>query len=330
MDILTQSLFGLALAQSGLKRLAPQATLLILVGANLPSLDALSILGGEVNYLKYHGGIAHSLLGVFLSALVLASLAYFINKHFLRRKLENEWWRLFLVVTIALSSHLLLGFCGTDGVPLLAPFDLHRYGGDLVCSMDLWILTGLVLGLVVPFIFRLINQEIGAALPRRNYGAIVALILIVGYLGAKGVSHRQAIKELQKITYRDESIIQVAALPDRLSSFGWQGVVETDAAFHLSTVGSFWMGTPPLKQRGKIYVKDTQKQILAASREGPQCQIYLAQARFPLAAVDETERGFQVVWRDLRDQLADSRGTQWVLVSRLDKQLGIELETLER
>jgi inner membrane protein len=329
MDTLTHSLCGLTLAQSGLKQLAPQATLTLLLGANLPDIDMVSTFGGAINYLKYHGGIAHSIVGVFLGALVLASLIYFINKHFSRQQPAVAWWRFFLIAGAALGSHLLLDLSSTDGVRLFSPFDSHRYSLDLVRTIDPCILACLILGLAVPFIARLVNQEIGAAAPKRSYGAILALILILGYLGAKEFSHRLAMVELRNMTFRDEAPIRMAVMPDQLSPFGWHGIVETETSFYLVLTGAFLAAPPVLNQKGKIYFKDPRFPILDAARQGPQCQLYLAVARFPLARVEETGLGFQVEWRDLWDELSGFRGSRFILTSQLNRQLKIESESIQ-
>ena len=47
MDNLTHTLYGLALARTGLHRTTPRATLTLLVGANLPDVDFISIFWGD-------------------------------------------------------------------------------------------------------------------------------------------------------------------------------------------------------------------------------------------------------------------------------------------
>src|SRR5262245_31612429 len=61
MDNLTHTLYGLALANTGLRRTAPHATLTLIIASNLPDVDSLSLFWGQIHYLKYHRGVTHSL-----------------------------------------------------------------------------------------------------------------------------------------------------------------------------------------------------------------------------------------------------------------------------
>jgi len=59
MDNLTHTFCGLALARTGLDRHGPRATAALVVGANLPDADAVSLLFGLDAYLVHHRGITH-------------------------------------------------------------------------------------------------------------------------------------------------------------------------------------------------------------------------------------------------------------------------------
>ena len=74
MDNVTHTLFGLALAKTGLERSTPKATLALLIGANLPDLDLLAWFGGHISYLNYHRGLSHALPGLLCEAFLLAAI----------------------------------------------------------------------------------------------------------------------------------------------------------------------------------------------------------------------------------------------------------------
>jgi len=95
MDNITHTLTGLALSQAGLNRKTRFATLALVVGANLPDLDLLWSNGGGANYLKYHRGITHSVLGVAVLGAALAGLLYYLGRRFpgtkpMANKAENS------------------------------------------------------------------------------------------------------------------------------------------------------------------------------------------------------------------------------------------------
>jgi inner membrane protein len=53
MDALTHTLFAIILGRAGLNRLAPRATLLLVVAANLPDVDIIARLGNQAAWLRY-------------------------------------------------------------------------------------------------------------------------------------------------------------------------------------------------------------------------------------------------------------------------------------
>src|SRR5215831_12243905 len=107
MANLTHTLYGLALAKTGLQRVTPYATLTLIVGANLPDVDLLSLFWGQINYLHYHRTATHSLVGAVFGSLLLASLVYWLGNRVLRRS-PARWWRLFGLAILGVGSHVLL------------------------------------------------------------------------------------------------------------------------------------------------------------------------------------------------------------------------------
>src|SRR5271157_2725302 len=167
MDNITHTLTGLALSQAGLNRKTRFATLALMVGANLPDLDLLWSSGGDgANYLKYHRGITHSLLGVTVLGAALAGFLCYLGQRFPRAKpkangppLDALW--LFGVCWIATGSHLLMDFTNAYGVRLFLPFSDRWYALDIMPIVDLLLLLVLILGLGIPALFRVISEEVG-------------------------------------------------------------------------------------------------------------------------------------------------------------------------
>ena len=72
MDNLCHTLVGAALAQSGLKRRTPLATATLLVAANLPDADVISLAWGSTTGLGFRRGWTHGVLALSLWTFVLA------------------------------------------------------------------------------------------------------------------------------------------------------------------------------------------------------------------------------------------------------------------
>lgn len=152
MDNLCHSLAGLALAETGLKRRTPLAAVTMLVGANLPDVDALAYLDSPVAALAFRRGWTHGILAMALWPLILAGLVLLFDRLVRQRRHPGaapaDPRGLLLVSAIAILSHPLLDLMNTYGVRLLMPFSGTWFYGDVLYIVDPWILLALLLGIV--------------------------------------------------------------------------------------------------------------------------------------------------------------------------------------
>jgi inner membrane protein len=321
MDNVTHSLFGLTLAHTGLNRISPHATMTLLLGALFPDVDMVTFPLGSIHYLQFHRGVTHSLVGIFSGALVLASLVYFINRLFRKEKTFSPWWRLYLLSLVGIGSHVLLDFTNSYGVQLFYPFEDRWFAWDLVNIVDPWILGCLILGLGIPLLSRIINQEIGAAPSKNNWGAVAALILIFFYWGARDISHRVAIEELKQMKFDTGTPLKLSAFPDAFNPFLWRGIVETESAIHVVELGSPWPSTLSVTRPKRAYIKLVSPQIMEAAKTGPQGKIFFNFVRFPYGQMEELETGFRISCTDLRFASLGSRQKRFQFECELDRNL---------
>ena len=180
MDNLCHSLAGLALAETGLKRKTPLAAITMLVGANLPDVDALAYLDSPVAALAFRRGLTHGILAMLLWPLVLAGVMLALDRLVRQRKYPGvtpaNFPGLLLVAAVAVVSHPLLDLMNTYGVRLLMPFSGQWFYGDTLFIVDPWMWLVLLLGII--FARR-------AQARRRDHAyrpARVALALCAGYI----------------------------------------------------------------------------------------------------------------------------------------------------
>ena len=140
MDNLTHTLYGFALAKAGLDRTSRHATPAILIGANLPDIDLATIMGGQINYLRYHRGVTHSLFGIAIESLLLALFFMGFEKPGTHRKRLKLFFWLFLASLIGTGSHLFLDYTNSYGIRPFLPFKSEWYSLDTVFIIDPWIL----------------------------------------------------------------------------------------------------------------------------------------------------------------------------------------------
>src|SRR6059058_1287123 len=106
-----------------------------------------------------------------------------------------RWGLLYLFSLVAGLTHILLDFTNGYGVRPFWPFSERWYSWDIVFIVEPVMLVFLILGLVVPALFGLIDKEIGARrspVPRGRLAATVALIGIVLMWGVRDYEHRRA------------------------------------------------------------------------------------------------------------------------------------------
>ncbi|MGO9272993.1 MAG: metal-dependent hydrolase [Terriglobia bacterium] len=310
MDNITHTLTGLALSQAGLNRKTRFATLALIVGSNLPDVDVLwSNGGGGANYLDYHRGITHSLLGVAVLGAALAGLLYFLGRRFPTAKskgtkapkvnappVDVRW--LFGVCWIATGGHLLMDFTNQYGVRPFLPFSDRWYALDIMPIVDLLLLPALILGLGIPALFRVISEEVGAGKPAYQRGAIFALAFLVLLWGLRDLAHRRVLGLLDGHTYEDENPANLGAFPTFVNPFAWTGVVETSSGFHLLSVNALANDVDPRHSRD--FPKPEPSPPLEAALKSRTGAIFAHFARFLWVQVEETDDGNEVTLRDLR------------------------------
>jgi inner membrane protein len=322
MDNLTHTLFGLALAKTGLERTTPGASAALLIGANFPDVDLVTLLGGSLSYLKYHRGITHSLAGIVVAALIIGGVLHFAYRRRLSAS-QPRFWALCFVALAGVGSHFLLDYTNSYGVRPFLPFSGRWYAGDLVFIIDPWMLALLFVGLGFPFLLRLVQQEIGAKPTSYGVGAFFSLGLILAFWGCKFVSHQQAIEELLQQPYSSGPALRAGAFPQFLNPFGWYGVVETEKAYHLALAGWAPFRGNFERQRVRMLHKPSEMRIVHSATKGEQARVFLDFARYPLIQVNPAAQGYEVVARDLRFDFASQFRTAFLCTVLLDKNLNV-------
>jgi len=306
LDNLTHTAIGLFLSRAGLKRWTPAATPILLLAANAPDIDVVSLLGGPVTYLHYHRHITHSLIAMPVLALASVALVRFAGRRPVR------WLGAFLAALLAVASHLLLDLTNIYGVRLLLPFSAEWLRLDITSVIDLVIWAILFIGIAAPFLGRLVGGEITSGkLAQRNYGrgaAIFALSLVLLYDCARGVLHQRAAAILSSYTYDDAEPLRVAALPDPANPLLWRGLVETDGFYAVEDVNLTGDFDPT---RAAIFHKPEPDSAIAAARATETFRVFLGFSQFPLwrvIPVSNPENGKEVTLLDMRFGTPSSPG----------------------
>jgi len=150
VDNLTHSLTGALLGQAGLKRKTGLAMPALIIGANLPDVDAACFFWLDgMEHLGFRRGITHGPPAWVLLPLVLAGLLYGYDRWQTKRgkrpegRLPVHFGWLYALSFIACLSHPALDWLNTYGIRLLEPFSSQWFYGDTLFIIDIWLWLGM-------------------------------------------------------------------------------------------------------------------------------------------------------------------------------------------
>jgi inner membrane protein len=227
LDNLTHSLVGLFLARAGFKRVTAYGTAILVLAANAPDIDVISWFWGRPTWLHWHRNITHSLVGApFMALLTVAMVALFA------RKQKINWRPAFWIAVLGVASHLILDLTNVYGVRLLLPFSGHWSHLDITPVVDFSIWAILLLGVVAPWLSRLVGSEIGeTGNERGNAGwAVAALVLFTLFDYSRSVFHQRATNILNSRIYNGLAPRRVGAFPAG-NPLVWRGMAEMSNAY---------------------------------------------------------------------------------------------------
>ncbi len=273
MDNVTHTLTAIAMSRAGLNRVCPRATLLLIISANIPDLDMVTLFKGTLTNLEIHRGYTHSLL-LFP---VMAAVATALTALLCRQKLP--WLRAWQIACVGVLSHLLLDLTNAYGIRLGLPFSSSWFYLDLNYLFDGVILTVLAVAALWPLLARLVSDEIGERSKPGPGLAIFALLFFVAYDGARFVLHQRAIAQMESRLYDGEQPLRVAALPLAANPLVWDGIVETSSAYHVYAVPSTGEFDPA---GGATLFKSEWRLSFDAAAKTEPFRYLMYYARFPL------------------------------------------------
>jgi inner membrane protein len=296
------------MGRAGLNRKTGLATATLTLAAEAPDLDVLGQIRGSVFGFAHHRGFTHSFLGGFLISGVVVGLMYLFWRLRGRRtrdpNLPPRWGLLFAYAYMATLTHIVLDFTNNYGVRPFWPFSERWYSWDIVFIVEPVLLALLILGLIVPVLFSLIDEEIGVRRkgPQGRLAATLALAGVVAVWAVRDYEHRRALAALESRNYRDANALRVSAYPYWVNPFRWYGVAETPGFFAMMDVNSL---APEVDPEGgmQIRYKPEETPVTLAAKKSYLGRVYLDWAQFPITETEQVDSGpvaYMVRFRDLR------------------------------
>lgn len=304
--------------------------------AELPDIDSLWAFRGPVDAFQHHRGITHTFLGVLFEAAFVVLVVYGVHRwraaRYARRvrpapvgdhiPVERpltaapvRWGLLYGFCIIALLSHLLLDYTNNYGVRPFYPFNPHWYAASIVFIFDPLIFVLLLMGLVLPVIFRLVSSEVGAR--RQPFTGTgwprAGLVLIVVLWGVRWIEHERAMQlataqsleappppesaqqgaaadsgsqqQDQRKLPRYLSAQRALADPDPLSIFRWYTVTDFGPVYQLERVDT---RQQTIEATEGTYQKPQRTPAVMAAEASSLGRVYLDWSPMPILAVDNS------------------------------------------
>jgi inner membrane protein len=317
LEPITHILTGACMSRAGLNRKTGLATATLALAAEISDIDLVYAFRGPVNALQHHRGWTHSFLGVpFMAALALL-VVWIWSRLFRKRRLDPDaparlgrrrlpvrWGVLYGIALLGPLSHILLDYSTAYGIRMFEPFSYRWFEWDTVSIIEPFMLGVLILGLILPLLFALIQEEIGAHQPRfrGRAGAIAALAAVVLMWAVRDFYHRRAIVALGSHRYQGEEALRASAFPYPWNPFLWHGVVETKD-FYQTTLVDSRRGEVDAEDHARTFYKPEETRVLEAAKNSYLGHVYLDWAKYPLTItepLEEPDVAYRVRFLDLR------------------------------
>jgi inner membrane protein len=263
-----------------------------------PDVDTLASLGGLSARLRYSGTVTHSILGAGILAALLAC-GYWLWQRW-RAGDRASFLHALSLAALGAASHVLLDLTTTYGIALRWPFSEDVTAWNFMLLLDPLLLTVLLIALLLPGLFRLVSEEIGAK-KKDGIGrgwASGALIFLALFCTARYLLHANAERILRANQYHQRGPLQAAAFADSANPFRWLGVVETEGSIE-EVETAIAGGAKFDPDRSRTFYKPEASPALETARRAPTAARFLGFARFPLAVVEPTASGSRITLRDV-------------------------------
>ena len=334
MEPFTHAFSSLALARAGQRRLPRFGTAMLVVSGVAPDLDYASYFGGPSAFMRFHRTTLHSLAGSVVMACAIAGAFCVLDRRLPQKKAAQgaahpplRFVSTLLVCCVGVAGHILLDVASGVGAQLLWPFREHWSGRALATVFDPWILALLVAGLLLPLLFKLVNEEVTSGQKKRTGqgSAVFTLLLIAAYLGARAHLRSEAIDLLLSREYHGRVALSADAFPEPSTPFAWRGVVGTDNTLEEVEVPLNHPDEFDSNNSVTTYKPDDSPALEAAETSAAAAE-FLAYARVPIASVRRVEADYRVEIHDARFSSGDDDPANVFLRVDLDSNSQIRRE----
>lgn len=293
MDPITHTMVGATMARAGLDRRTPLAAATLMLAANAPDIDIVTMFAGSFDGIAFrrgwtHGPVALGVLPFILTALVLAWDRLIRRRRDIALAPVDARWTL-IIACIGVISHPALDWLNTYGIRLLMPFSDRWFYGDGVFIIDLWLWVMLGLALFLPRRTTRRVQAFGAT------ALVYIALMIAGSAVAERIAHRAAsahgIADVREVMY--------APMPARPLAGGLIIVTTTD--YHFGDFRWLALGDDRVRMDGNVIARgDWSAPAVQEAMRTENVRHYLVWSRYPFVRTEPVDGGIAVTFGDAR------------------------------
>jgi inner membrane protein len=294
VDNLCHSLVGAALSGAGFRRRTGLATATMIIGANLPDVDAIVyVVRGGAAALEFRRGWTHGVVAMVILPVLLTVMMIWVGQARDARRARRRRpvgtpvipSQLLVLAAISIWTHPLFDLLNTYGVRLLMPFSSRWFYGDTLFIVDpsVWVVLGV--GSFVS-LQRARAVPVGAASPtvmaRVHRPARIAVFAVATYIAIMAGSSwiGRVLVERQAVAAGGPAADRVMVAPDAVTPFTRSVVRDVGGSYERGRL-SWWPG--PRYEASPERIPKITPEITAAARATPDGRRFLSWSRFPFA-----------------------------------------------
>lgn len=320
MDPVCHSLAGLTMGQAGLRRRTPLALPTLVLAANAPDIDVITMATTDV-WMYYRRGWTHGPIAMVVLPLVLTGLMLAWDRLVRQRRTPGApparpaalWW----LAVLGTLSHPLLDFMNSFGIRLLMPFSTTWFYGDALYIVDPWLYAILGAGAAIAFL-RWRRPDGGVPAARR---ALLAAAVYVAAMFLSGQWARQEVQAGLSRAGRGEARFMVT--PVIANPLRREVLIDLGDRYEKGFVD--FTPAPHFRPAGYGIEKRDADPMAQAAAQSPLGVQYLSWARFPFFVVERTLTPPRVQLNDARySGPTGTDGWSGMLVPVLDVPAAVE------
>lgn len=284
MDNVSHSLAGWALSRGAGPARPAGTTLALILASNLPDLDFLLYARGSSEYLLWHRGVTHSVVGLALLPPILAAglwIGY-------ARRTGFGWFLLLAFVGVGL--HIIYDVVTPWGTMLLFPFEATRFALDWLFIVD-----------PVTWAAPIVALAVSWRRPGRSRAAVAGFLgALLLYGAAAGILHDRAAAAVRRAEADvGHSTAEVHVVPRFAAPARWNGFAIAPRGTPEPRIAAYELTLDRVRLVGRLD-RGFEGRWVRRALANPDGQAYLWWARVPMARTRVSDDEVEVALMDLR------------------------------